>query len=114
MTRQAMFNLVALLAYAVMVISIVWSLHRVRREMLASSQADAQQQAWRTWRDDVRERQATGAAPVKRRVPKSIEPNLTVLLRDYYGTCLTGAVFFCSLLFWVLWFLLRGVLAARE
>ncbi len=50
--------------------------------------------------------------PVRRKAPSSDEPPALVLMRDYFGVMLSGAVLFGSLLFAVLAIALRGVLCA--
>jgi hypothetical protein len=56
------------------------------------------QQDWNKWVDEAT-RQAEGDGPIRRRVPKSKQPPALVLARDYYPTCLFGALLFSSLLF---------------
>jgi hypothetical protein len=86
------------IGYAAMVAAVVGSLVYARdsaRSNLASSQSISD---WQAWREEARERQ-------DRREPKSDEPPGLVLMRDYFSVCLTGALLFTSLLYWVLaWF----------
>lgn len=95
--------------YAVLVVGIVavmfWQQQKVMREY--STQAALA--AWNVWCEDVQKEQAN-PGPVTRRVPKSIEPPALVLMRDYFGVSLVGAVFFTSILFWIIVWFVAGVL----
>jgi hypothetical protein len=97
-----------LVCYIAVIAAVVVSMGRVRDSQLPELQQPAAQGDWQAWRDDVRDSQ--GSAPVERRIPKSSEPPLLVLLRDYYATCLTAAMVFTSLLFGVTMFFVRGAL----
>ena len=48
--------------------------------------------------------------PVRRRVPKSTEPPALVLMRDYFGVSLIGAVLFTTVLYWVIAWFVMGIL----
>jgi hypothetical protein len=92
-----------------MITAIVASLISARRWALvelATPQSTAQ---WEAWRADVRAQQDE-ASPVRRAVPKSAEPPALVLMRDYFGVCLSGAILFSTVLFWICAWLLRGML----
>jgi hypothetical protein len=99
MPARKKYLLIAALVYAALLIALVWCLfamrHSVRRNL---DSADARGD-WQTWRSDV-EREQHQPQTVARRVPKSAEPPALVLMRDYFVTCLVGAVLFVSLLYW--------------
>jgi hypothetical protein len=101
--------LLAALGYLVMLIAVVWSLAAAREWALANLATRTSIDNWQTWREDVRRQQAA-PGPVARRVPKSAEPPGLVLMRDYFPVCLVGAILFTTLLYWVLAWLLRGML----
>jgi hypothetical protein len=103
------FVLIGAIGYVVMVVSVVWSLAAARQSALATLATEQSIDDWQTWRNDVR-RQQTEPGPVARRVPKSAEPPGLVLMRDYYAVCVTGALLFTSLLYWILAWFLRGML----
>jgi hypothetical protein len=67
---------------------------------------------WQAWRDDVRQQQAE-PGPVQRRVPKSSEPPALVLMRDYFAVSLVGAMLFATALYWVVAWLVTGVMIKR-
>jgi hypothetical protein len=64
---------------------------------------------WQEWREDVRQQQ-TKPGPVHRRVPKSFEPPALVLMRDYFGVSLFGAIMFTTVLYWVIAWFVTGML----
>jgi hypothetical protein len=55
----------------------------------------------------------TTPPPVPRRIPKSAEPPALVLTRDYFAPSLFGALFFSSLLYWVIAWFVTGILSSR-
>jgi hypothetical protein len=82
----------------------VWWLFAARREALREAALPGANLQWEAWREDVRQEQ-TKPALVQRRVPASDEPPATILLRDYFGVMLAGAVVLSSFLYWVVaWF----------
>ena len=95
--------------YVLMVVVVVWSLISAREWAFANLSTQESIENWQTWREDVRQQQ-TEPGPVARRVPKSAEPPGLVLMRDYFVVCLTGALLFTSLLYWILVWFLRGML----
>lgn len=94
----------------------MWELHRAHQWALASfdstSEEGKERQAdWEKWRKEAEE-QADGKGPVKRRIPKSTEPPTLVLLRDYYGMCLTAFLLFGSVLYGTFVFFVRGIFSS--
>jgi hypothetical protein len=99
--------LIAWLAlYALLVITVMWSLFTVRHWALAELAKPKSISDWQAWREDVRDQQSQ-PGPVKRSVPKSAEPPALVLMRDYFGVSLAGAIIFTTVLYWVIaWFVI--------
>lgn len=97
--------------YAILLAAVVWSLFVARQSALAYLSTETSQNNWQTWRNDV-EQQQVNPAPVQRRVPKSVEPPELVLMRDYFGVSLTGAVLFSSVLYWIMAWFITGTLGA--
>jgi hypothetical protein len=95
--------------YVMVVTCVIWGLFSARRWALADLATPASAVEWEAWRADVRAQQDR-ASPVSRAVPKSTEPPGLVLMRDYFGTSLVGAIVFSSVLFWVCAWLLHGML----
>lgn len=105
-----------LLCYLALMTGGLWSLHRAHVWALAtfdtSSDEGAQRQAqWDEWRKEAAE-QSAGKGPVKRRVPKSAEPPMLVLLRDYYGMCIAAFVLFGSVLYATFVYFVRGIFSS--
>ena len=78
-----------------------------RRSALANLATPQSIGDWQAWREEARERG-------DRREPKSPEPPGLVLMRDYFGVCLTGALLFTSLLYWVLAWFITGMLRTPQ
>ena len=94
--RQKALWIIALV-YVVLMVAVVGGLYQGRawtRGHLADSQAKAE---WQTFRDDVAN--SVEDAPVRRRVPKSVEPPALVLLRDHFVVCLIISCVMVSALF---------------
>lgn len=108
MARRWTGGVAWLVAYVAVMGAVVWMVLAARQRVLSQMNTPQAQAEWETWRQTVRDQADSG--PVHRRVPKSSEPPAVVLLRDYFGTCLTAAVLFSSLLFGVIAFLLQGAL----
>ncbi len=108
MPRVTAANFVWLIAYLAMVVCVSFALLRYRdvaTNRYATEQAGAQ---WQEWRRGAAELGKSG--PVKRRMPKAVEPPALLLMRDYFGSCLAISLLLSSALF--LWFMvsLRGAL----
>ena len=68
---------------------------------------------WNRWRAEAaKEDGSTG--PVQRTVPKSNQPPLLILMRDYFPASLIGLLLPLSALYWFIAWLVRGVSAASE
>lgn len=96
--------------YVVLIGTIVWSLFHARQLAfveLATSNAAGD---WQVWREEVKH-QEEHLGPVQRRVPKSAEPPALVLMRDYFGVSMTGAILFSTLLYWIMAWFVTGALA---
>jgi hypothetical protein len=99
--------------YVALVIAIVWSVYAARDWAQVTLSTPESTVAWETWREDVRASQ-DHPSPVQRRVPKSTEPPALVLTRDNFGVMLGGAVFFSSLLYWVIAWFITGILTPQR
>jgi len=93
-----------LIAYTLLMVAIVLSMYWTRNIVLAQYSTPEAIADWQAWRGDVAQQQ-TNPGPVKRDIPKSEVPPALVLMRDYFVVSLVGAVFFTSLLYWIMcWF----------
>jgi hypothetical protein len=95
--------------YVAMIAAISWALLSARHWALAELATPQSTAEWEAWRADVRAQQ-DDASPVRRAVPKSAEPPELVLMRDYFGVSIGGAILFSTVLFWICAWLLHGML----
>lgn len=99
--------------YVALLVAVVCSLFAARRWALADLATPQSIDDWQKWREDVRQQQDE-PGPVRHRVPKSEEPPALVLMRDYFAVSLTGAIVFSSVLYWVIAWLVSGMVAERS
>ena len=93
---------------------LVGLLVSARRWALSDMNTHQAQADWTDWRDEVRgQEQSETPAPVHRRIPKSSEPPVLLLMRDYFGVCLIGTIVFGAVLYAVLAFLFHGAMRKR-
>jgi hypothetical protein len=85
----------------------------MRERLLTWQSSAAAQQQWTQFREAMQE-ESTGTGPVKRKVPKSLEPPLKVWLRDYFSLAIAAWVLFGSVLFFVIVTLARGAVQRPE
>ena len=108
--RKAPPRLLLLAIYLVLMAIIVWRL-AIARDWALEQRSDPQALAqWSQWREDVRQERDPQARSVQRRVPKSVEPPVVVLMRDYFAICLIAALGFSTLLFLVITWMATGAL----
>jgi hypothetical protein len=97
------FGLLLLLELAIAVGLWQWR-HQVLTD---TASATAAQQRWDQFREQVAS-EVQREAPVRHRLPGSVEPPYRVLLRDHFATVLAAALFFSALLYGVLCFFVAG------
>src|SRR4051812_7409126 len=86
--KTSSVNLIWLLAYFVLIGLIIGGALYGRRQALEVYGSKQAQSEWDEWREDAN-RMAQQPSPVKRRAPRSVQPPALVLMRDYFGVCLT-------------------------
>jgi hypothetical protein len=101
-----------LAAYVVVLALVVGGVSYMRLVAMAVYGTAEAQTEWDVWRTDAK-KLAEQPYPVKRRVPKSVEPPALVLMRDYFGVCLAVAVVLSSVLFGTFMMLVRGAMGNR-
>jgi hypothetical protein len=94
--------------YVVMIAFVIYMTVEARSAAMAGAEARAQEE-WTKWREDVRSGKVPDDGTVSRRTPGSTEPPWLVLMRDHFAVCLTAAVTFSSLLFFVTTYFLAAV-----
>jgi hypothetical protein len=98
-----------LVAYLALVAAVIFGTYYARSAALAVYGSPTAQGEWEDWRSEVQQ-MATQSGPVKRRVPKSVQPPALVLMRDHFAVCLVLAVVLSSVLFATFMVLVRGAL----
>jgi hypothetical protein len=102
-----------LAAYLAAIALVIAGVSYMRIVALAVYGTPQAQTEWDTWREDVKELEKQ-PYPVKRRMPKSAEPPALVLMRDYFGVCLTIAIVLSSILFGTFMVLVRGAMSGNS
>jgi hypothetical protein len=97
-----------LLAYVTVIACVLVGLVYARQLALNTYGSQAAQEEWDAWRDDAK-KMASSDGPVRRRMPKSIEPPALVLMRDYFLVCVTIALVLCTVLYGTIVLLIRGI-----
>jgi len=106
------------ICYVIVLAAVVVGLGQFRSMAVQKYSSPQHLAAWQKFRNDMAqiEQQVQSGdfhGPVARRMPKSPEPPVLVLMRDHYAVCLTGVVVLVTALFLALAMLLRGVLRKR-
>jgi hypothetical protein len=105
------FSLAWLLAYITAMALVCGGMVYGRWAALQTYGTEEAHRDWTGWRIDTADEQATGTAPVKRKLPKSDEPPGLVLMRDHFAVCLGGSLLLSSVLFGAFMIFIRGALA---
>jgi hypothetical protein len=101
------------LAYLAMIALVIGGVSYMRSVATVVYGTVQAQTEWDEWREDVKEFEKQ-PYPVKRRVPKSVEPPALVLMRDYFGVCLAVALVLSSVLFGTFMVLVRGAMGTAD
>ncbi len=88
--------------------TIVGGLFALRANVLSEMSTPAAEAEWNRWRAEAAKEDGT-TGPVQRTVPKSNEPPLLILMRDYFAASLVGLLLPLSALYWFIAWLVRGV-----
>jgi hypothetical protein len=105
--RSSDWILIALFVAALA--AATWGMFAGRRWAMETYGGVQAQGQWDNWRDDVKQH-ASAPAPVRRKVPASVEPPALVLMRDYFPICLVGALGLTAVLAGTFLFFVRGAL----
>ena len=112
-TQRARWLWACGIGYVLLLVAIVWALLAARNWALTELATPKSVRQWQAWREDV-EQQQSQRVPVRRSVPKSVEPPALVLMRDYFVVSLVGAVLFTSLLYWVIAWFITGIVSGTR
>jgi hypothetical protein len=99
--------------YVVLISIVVGAMFWLRQSSVPEWSSSKSISDWQQWRSDVESQQGK-TSPVKRDVPKSEEPPALVLMRDFFGVMLAGALLFTSMLYWILAWFLTGIWTSRQ
>ena len=102
-------SVVILTVYVIIIVTLAGGLFAARSRVLGRQDATVSQAAWEQWRQEAT-RQSEGRGPVQRRPPTATDAPTVLLLRDYFGACLTLTLVISTVLFATLAFMIRGVL----
>lgn len=100
-------RLVDVILCLILLAAVTGGLFYARQQAFAVYGDQAAQSEWDAWREDAKEL-AKGIGPVARRAPKSVSPPALVLMRDYFGVCLTLSLLLSSVLFFTTLAFIRG------
>ena len=89
--------------YVATLVGITRGMLAIKRQTTHQFGSDQAQAEWEQWRERAR-RDSHGSGPVKRKIPKSVEPPGLVLMRDHFNVCLVAGLLFGSLLYAMLIF----------
>ena len=78
---------------------VVWMLTLARQRVIATLGSPEAQADWQRWREEEAARQADPGAPVRRRMPKSLEPPALVLMRDHFPAIVAMSLLVTSVCF---------------
>ncbi len=99
-----------LAAYLVLFTAIIGGMFAYRARVLSDMNTPAAEAEWNRWRAEAANENGT-TGPVQRTVPKSNEPPLLILMRDYFMASLVGLLLPLSALYWFIAWLARGVVS---
>jgi hypothetical protein len=97
------------IGYFVFAAALVVGMFSVREGLVPELSTPQSQADWNQWRTEAAQQDGTHG-PVQRVVPKSPEPPLLVLLRDYFPACVVGLLVPLSALYAVIAWMACGVL----
>jgi hypothetical protein len=89
---------------------VIWGMNAWRQIVVANLSTPEARVAWDQARTELSQEDGT-RGPVQRVAPKSLEPPMLVLLRDYFAACVFGLLAPLSALYafvaWISWGVLR-------
>jgi hypothetical protein len=110
-------NTIWLVAYVVWICLLLAALFQARDYTLEHLADETSRGQWQQFKRDTRAKTGLDGpveGPVQRKVPRPDEPPQLLLLRDYFGTCVSGTVLFGSALFAMIMIALRGAFSRQK
>ena len=107
--KQPFATVCWLVAYAATLTIVAYGMVHGRSAAMQIYGTSEAQTEWDAWRADSK-KMAEQPGVVKRREARSVEPPALVLMRDYFGVCLAGALLLSSVLFATFMLFVRGAL----
>ena len=98
-----------IVGYLLFLGAIVGGMMFARATMVPELSTSQSQADWQAWRSEAAQQDGRHG-PVQRAVPKSSEPPLLVLLRDYFAACVVGLLVPASALYAVIAWMICGVI----
>jgi hypothetical protein len=95
--------------YLLLAGAVVYGMVLVRSYVISSESTPEAQADWNQWRAEAAQQDGTHG-PVQRSMPKSPEPPLLVLLRDYFAACVAGLLLPLTGLYFITAWLTGGVI----
>lgn len=99
--------------YLLFAVAIVAAMFLVRNNIVPELSTAQSQADWNAWRVEVAQQNAAHG-PVQRTVPKSPEPPMLVLMRDYFPACVLGVFLPLSALYAVIAWMICGVIRQKS
>ena len=85
--RSKILILALIGGYILLFAVYVWGMFLTRQNVISQLSTEQSQADWNTWRAEAAQQDGTHG-PVQRVAPKSPEPPLLILMRDYFPTCI--------------------------
>jgi len=108
--RVSKVVLISLIAgYLALVGLVVWGMNTWRQTVVTNLSTPQAQTSWNQWRAEAAQEDGSHG-PVQRVEPKSPEPPILVLLRDYFAACVFGLLAPLSALYAFIAWITCGIL----
>ena len=97
------------IGYFVFAAAILLAMFTVRENVVPELSTAQEQADWNQWRAEAAQQDGTHG-PVQRVAPRSPEPPLLLLMRDYFPACVVGLLVPLSALYAVIAWMISGVI----
>jgi len=111
--RQSRLLLPLITGYVALVGLVIWGMNSWRRIVVTNLSTPEARAAWDQARTELSQEDGTHG-PVQRVAPKSAEPPMLVLLRDYFAACVFGLLAPLSALYAFFVWITLGILRQAD